>query len=103
VTKTGLQDALAAEITAHLGYQKGERPLVPASNLRNRTSPKTVLTEVGEVPLEVPRDRAGKSDRSSWASPPGRGAEQVQRALAAIRQHWPGHVWPPVRPCELPA
>src|SRR5215469_9604398 len=34
----------------------------PAGNHRNGTSPKTVLTEVGAIPLEVPRDRNGKFD-----------------------------------------
>jgi transposase-like protein len=60
VTKTVLQAALDAEMTEHLGYEKGDRPAVPAGNHRNGTSPKTVLTEVGAVPIEVPRDRAGK-------------------------------------------
>ena len=46
----------------HLGYEKGERPPFPSGNHRNGTSPKTVLTEVGAVGLEVPRDRNGKSE-----------------------------------------
>ena len=60
VTKTVLQAALDAEMADHLGYEKGERPAFPAGNHRNGTSPKTVLTEVGAIPLEVPRDRNGK-------------------------------------------
>jgi transposase-like protein len=60
VTKTVLQAALDAEMADHLGYEKGERPPFPTGNHRNGTSPKTVLTEVGPIPLEVPRDRSGK-------------------------------------------
>lgn len=60
VTKTVLQAALDAEMTEHLGYEKGARPAIPAGNHRNGTSPKTVLTEVGPIGLEVPRDRNGK-------------------------------------------
>ena len=60
VTKTVLQAALDAEMADHLGYEKGERPPFPAGNHRNGTSPKTVLTEVGAIPLEVPRDRNAK-------------------------------------------
>ena len=60
VTKTVLQAALDAEMADHLGYEKGERPPFPVGNHRNGTSPKTVLTEIGRVPLEVPRDRNGK-------------------------------------------
>jgi putative transposase len=60
ITKTVLQAALDAEMTEHLGYEKGERPARPGGNHRNGRSPKTVLTEVGSVPLQVPRDRAGE-------------------------------------------
>ena len=42
----------------HLGYET--RPAGRNSgNSRNGTRSKTVLTEVGEVELEVPRDRDG--------------------------------------------
>ncbi|WP_432705630.1 transposase [Actinoallomurus iriomotensis] len=60
ITKTVLQAALDTEMTEHLGYEKGERPVRPDGNHRNGHSPKTVLTEVGSVPLQVPRDRAGQ-------------------------------------------
>jgi transposase-like protein len=60
VTKTVLQAALDAEMADHLGYEKGQRPPFPVGNYRNGTSPKTVLTEVGAIGLEVPRDRNGK-------------------------------------------
>ncbi|GAA4486511.1 hypothetical protein GCM10023191_012830 [Actinoallomurus oryzae] len=36
------------------------RPEQPGGNHRNGRSSKTVLTEVGVVPLQVPRDRAGE-------------------------------------------
>ena len=62
VTRTVLQAALDAEMADHLGYERGERPPVPAGNHRNGTSPKTALTEVGAIPLAIPRDRAGKFD-----------------------------------------
>lgn len=42
VTRTVLQAALDAEMTDHLGYDKGERSAAPAGNHRNGTSPKTV-------------------------------------------------------------
>jgi len=55
--KAVLEKGLAAELTDHLGYGHGER--IGAPNNRNGTSSKTVATEVGQVPLDVPRDRAG--------------------------------------------
>ena len=60
VTKTVLQAALEAEMSDHLGYDKGERPAEPTGNHRNGSSRKTVSTEVGPVEIEVPRDRTGE-------------------------------------------
>jgi len=58
LTKTVLETALDQEMTEHLGHEKHGQPV--AGNVRNGTRPKTVLTEAsGQVPIEVPRDRAG--------------------------------------------
>jgi putative transposase len=59
VTRTVLQTALDAEMTEHLGYEKGQRLDARPGNHRNGRSPKTVRTEVGPVDLAVPRDRHG--------------------------------------------
>ncbi len=56
--KALLERALGAELTHHLGYPPGAKG-DDASNHRNGTTPKTVLTDDGPVDLEVPRDRAG--------------------------------------------
>jgi len=57
LTKTVLETALNQELTEHLGHDKHGQPV--AGNVRNGTRPKTVLTEAsGQVPIEVPRDRA---------------------------------------------
>jgi len=50
---------LAAELTDHLGYEKGDPAGRGSSNSRNGSTPKTVATEVGDVALNTPRDRAG--------------------------------------------
>jgi putative transposase len=57
--KAVLERGLAAELTGHLGYEKGDPAGRGSPNSRNGTSPKTLATEVGDVPLDVPRDRAG--------------------------------------------
>jgi Transposase, Mutator family len=58
LTKTVIETALNQELTEHLGHDKHGPPV--AGNVRNGTRPKTVLTEAsGQVPVEVPRDRAG--------------------------------------------
>jgi transposase-like protein len=59
LTKTVLESALEGELTEHLGYDPYDRCGHHSGNSRNGTRKKTVLTEVGPVELEVPRDRAG--------------------------------------------
>lgn len=60
-TKTVLETALNEEMTEHLGREKHEKTEGGrASNSRNGTTSKTVLTDsVGEVEIDVPRDREG--------------------------------------------
>lgn len=48
-----------AELTSHLGYEKGDPAAGMFENHRNGSSEKTVLPEAGSVLLSVPRDRQG--------------------------------------------
>lgn len=57
-----LQGALEAEITEHLGYEPHAVDGRGTGNLRNGHYGKTVRTEVGDVRLDVPRDRNGSFD-----------------------------------------
>ena len=57
--KALMERALGAELTHHLGYEKGDATGRGSGNSRNGYSEKTVLTEDGEVALAIPRDRAG--------------------------------------------
>jgi putative transposase len=59
LTKTVLETALEVEMTDHLGYDKHEVAGRDGGNSRNGTRSKTVLTEIGPVDIEVPRDRDG--------------------------------------------
>lgn len=59
LTKRVLESALEGEITDHLGYEKHDPAGAGSGNSRNGVRPKTVLTEVGPVEIEVPRDREG--------------------------------------------
>ena len=49
---------LRAELTEHLGYGEGEPRPEGTINARNGTTPKTVVTDTGPLPLAIPRDRA---------------------------------------------
>jgi transposase-like protein len=48
---------LEAEINEHLGYPKHDPAGKNSGNSRNGFSRKTLKTNLGEVPLDVPRDR----------------------------------------------
>jgi putative transposase len=56
LTKRVLETALEEEMSAHLGYQKHDPLGRDRGNSRNGTRAKTVLTEIGPVEIEVPRD-----------------------------------------------
>jgi len=59
MVKAVLERGLAAELTEHLGYEKGDPIGRELPNARNGFTPKTVASEVGEVGLAIPRDRDG--------------------------------------------
>src|SRR5256885_2177207 len=59
LTRRLVERAMSAELVEHLGYEPGEVPPPEQANRRNGSSSKTLITEQGEVPISVPRDRAG--------------------------------------------
>jgi putative transposase len=62
LTRQVLERALEEEMTGHLGYERGDSSGAGSGNSRNGFSGKTLTTEVGPVPVEVPRDRNGSFD-----------------------------------------
>jgi putative transposase len=59
LTKKLLERGLDEELTDHVGYDRGDPAGRGSGNSRNGTTPKRVLTDVGPVDLDVPRDRNG--------------------------------------------
>jgi transposase-like protein len=57
LTKRLLESALEGEITDHLGYDKHDPAGRGTGNSRNGVRSKTVITDVGPVEIDVPRDR----------------------------------------------
>src|SRR5690349_17799556 len=57
--KALMERILAGDVTHHRGYASGEPEPADQPNHRNGTTPKTVLTEDGAIPLAIPRDREG--------------------------------------------
>ena len=62
LTKRLLERGLSEELSAHLGYEQGDPAGRGSGNNRNGTSAKKVLTEIGPVDLDIPRDRNGTFD-----------------------------------------
>ena len=56
LTKRLVESALEGEITDHLGYDRHDAAGRDGGNSRNGHRTKTVLTEVGPVEIDVPRD-----------------------------------------------
>lgn len=57
LVKRLIETAAGAELTEHLGYERGDVAGRGSGNNRNGTTPKTLLTDLGEIPVDVPRDR----------------------------------------------
>ena len=75
LTKRLVERAMEVELTDHVGYEPHCEPPGGAANQRNGTTPKTLITEHGKVPLDAPRDRDGSFR-----------AEDRQKAPAAVRR-----------------
>jgi putative transposase len=60
--KQAVEGMLKAEMDEHLGYEKHQVQDKPGDNSRNGFSKKTLKTNIGDVPLDVPRDRESSFD-----------------------------------------
>lgn len=60
LSKRLLERALDEELTDYLGYERGDPAGRGSGNSRNGTTPKRLVTEVGTVDLDVPRDRVSE-------------------------------------------
>ncbi|MGH2894264.1 MAG: IS256 family transposase [Solirubrobacteraceae bacterium] len=59
LTRRLVERAMEVELTDHLGYEPHAEPPGGTGNTRNGTSPKTLVTEHGQVGIDAPRDRDG--------------------------------------------
>ena len=55
-----LQELMEAEMDATLGYEKNQKGELVSSNKRNGYSTKTLKSQYGEFPIDIPRDRNGE-------------------------------------------
>lgn len=59
IFKRGVETMLESELSEHLGYDKHSPDGINTGNSRNGKNTKLVKTKMGEVSIEVPRDRNG--------------------------------------------
>ena len=55
-----LQELMAAELDASLGFEKNQKGNIQTSNKRNGHTPKTLKSQYGEFQIDVPGDREGE-------------------------------------------
>ena len=55
-----LQELMEAEMDAALGYEKNQKGGLESNNKRNGYSTKTLKSQYGEFPIDIPRDRNGE-------------------------------------------
>jgi putative transposase len=89
LVKAVLERALEGELTAHLGYEHGDRAGRGGGpvNYRNGSIAKTVQTGVGPVPLAVPRDRAGTFEPLLIPKRSGRVAGGLDDMIISLYAH----------------
>lgn len=81
LTKRLLEQALAGELTHHLGYRHKGEPR-DEENRRNGYSKKTLLTEDGSMEISIPRDRKGEFEPLMIAKGEKRFKEFDERIIA---------------------
>ena len=57
--KAALERVLRAELADHVGYEKGDPDTRFFPNSCNGTTPKVMSSEVGQIDVNIPRDRSG--------------------------------------------
>jgi putative transposase len=89
LVKAVLERALEGELTAHLGYEHGDRAGRGGGdgNYRNGSIAKTVQTGVGPVGLAVPRDRAGTFEPLLIPKRSGRVAGGLDDMIISLYAH----------------
>ena len=65
MVKAVLERGLQAELTEHLGYERGDPAGRGSPNSRNGVTAKTLATEVGPVPLDT-RGTGGARSSRGW-------------------------------------
>ena len=97
--KAVLERALDAELTEHLGYERGDAAGNGSGNSRNGTTPKALHSETGSIDLEVPRDRVFILQQGRGSPSPNASVDNAGSWDAP----WPGYSAPAALPGAMTA
>ena len=82
--KEGINQMLKAEMTDHLGYEKHSKEGENSGNSRNGDYPKTLKTNLGEVTINVPRDRNGEFDPKVVPKHESRLSDEIAQVIIGL-------------------
>ena len=82
--KEGISQMLKAEMTDHLGYEKNAKEGDNSGNSRNGDYPKTLKTNLGEITVNVPRDRNGDFDPKVVPKHESRLSEEIAQVIIGL-------------------
>jgi len=82
--KEGISQMLNAEMTDHLGYEKHSKEGENSGNSRNGDYPKTLKTNLGEITINVPRDRNGEYDPKAIPKHESRLSDEIAQVIIGL-------------------
>jgi transposase-like protein len=82
--KEGINQMLKAEMTDHLGYEKHSKEGDNSGNSRNGDYPKTLKTNLGEVTINVPRDRNSEFDPKVVPKHESRLSDEIAQVIIGL-------------------
>jgi len=82
--KEGINQMLKAEMTDHLGYEKHSKEGDNSGNSRNGDYQKTLKTNLGEITVNVPRDRNGEFDPKSVPKHQSRLSDEIAEVIIGL-------------------
>jgi len=71
-------------MTDHLGYDKNSKEGDNSGNSRNGDYPKTLKTNLGEITVNVPRDRNGESDPKAVPKHETRLSDEIAEVIIGL-------------------
>ena len=82
--KEGINQMLKAEMTDHLGYEKHSKEGDNSGNSRNGDYQKTLKTNLGEVTVNIPRDRNGEFDPKAVPKHESRLSDEIAEVIIGL-------------------